>query len=223
MSFQETEIAPQLEEIVVQSENEKGPPMTSITRNEIRKSKTRLKSYFKRCKDALIGIHSEDTCPITNTEQASTSWYLDDDESVLNGKDTIKSEIYETEKTLIISNTGNTETSEVLSTTEIGQKNISKDSKKKSDLHLNNAKNIHLNHNNKRQEINGKSCNENSEENNAFGNLQSSTQLTLSNVHRVSDGSIEVSDSLKNCFLHICNSKFTKKVMLGSSKLVYTK
>ncbi|XP_062544134.1 uncharacterized protein LOC134211362 isoform X2 [Armigeres subalbatus] len=71
----------------------------TLSRGEIRKSRSKMKSYLKRCKEALIGSQpsTEDTCPITHHEavvqhqreqqqqQTSTTiqiptanWYLDD-------------------------------------------------------------------------------------------------------------------------------------------------
>lgn len=72
----------------------------TLSRGEVRKSRSKMKSYLKRCKDALIGPspQTEDTCPITHHEaivqhqqqdqqQAqlppavpipTANWYLDD-------------------------------------------------------------------------------------------------------------------------------------------------
>lgn len=49
---------------------------------EVRLSKSKVRSYLKRCKDALYGHQSEETCNITVHEDIShsstsnTSWYL---------------------------------------------------------------------------------------------------------------------------------------------------
>lgn len=56
----------------------------AMDRCEVRKSKSRVRSYLKKCKDALYGHPSEETCTITvhenphSTTAASsgTSWYL---------------------------------------------------------------------------------------------------------------------------------------------------
>uniref|UniRef100_A0A336K1P8 CSON003678 protein n=1 Tax=Culicoides sonorensis TaxID=179676 RepID=A0A336K1P8_CULSO len=92
-----------LSEVIVM-DNLKEPPDTVATENccqqfprsETRKSKMRLKNYFQRCKEALIGTPTEENCPITH--QSSTSWYLDENTNKTNN--TNKSE--NTERTLII-------------------------------------------------------------------------------------------------------------------------
>ncbi|XP_055623263.1 uncharacterized protein LOC129766700 [Toxorhynchites rutilus septentrionalis] len=68
----------------------------TLSRGELRKSRSKMKSYLKRCKDALIGTQpTEDTCPITHHEAVvqlqslplpqqsavqipTANWYLDD-------------------------------------------------------------------------------------------------------------------------------------------------
>lgn len=68
----------------------------TLSRGEVRKSRSKMKSYLKRCKEALIGSQSsEDTCPITHHEAVvqhqqqqlqqppavqipTANWYLDD-------------------------------------------------------------------------------------------------------------------------------------------------
>lgn len=54
-----------------------------MDRCEVRKSKSKVRSYLKRCKDALYGHQSEETCSITvhedipqSTIASTTSWYL---------------------------------------------------------------------------------------------------------------------------------------------------
>ena len=53
-----------------------------MDRCEVRKSKSKVRSYLKRCKDALYGHQSEETCSITVHEDiqqssaSTTSWYL---------------------------------------------------------------------------------------------------------------------------------------------------
>jgi hypothetical protein len=41
-----------------------------------------MKSYLRRCKEAIIGAHVEDTCAITHHEAvqqvSNSSWYVDD-------------------------------------------------------------------------------------------------------------------------------------------------
>lgn len=63
-----------------------GGSTDGLSRNDFRKSKSKMKIYLKKCKDALIGQQQpmpEDTCPITHHEAVSqspnTSWYLDDE------------------------------------------------------------------------------------------------------------------------------------------------
>ncbi|XP_055536209.1 uncharacterized protein LOC129724944 isoform X2 [Wyeomyia smithii] len=92
--------------LVIESESEQHSGLHSypyshcgtLSRGEVRKSRSKMKSYLKRCKDALIGSQAtEDTCPITHheavvqhqiqqpetaLEQAipvpTANWYLDD-------------------------------------------------------------------------------------------------------------------------------------------------
>lgn len=54
-----------------------------MDRCEVRKSKSKVRSYLKRCKDALYGHQNEETCSITvhedipqSTIASTTSWYL---------------------------------------------------------------------------------------------------------------------------------------------------
>lgn len=54
-----------------------------MDRCEVRKSKSKVRSYLKRCKDALYGHQNEETCSITvhedipqSTASSTTSWYL---------------------------------------------------------------------------------------------------------------------------------------------------
>lgn len=53
-----------------------------MDRSEVRKSKSKVRSYLKRCKDALYGHQSEETCTITvhediqHSSASNTSWYL---------------------------------------------------------------------------------------------------------------------------------------------------
>lgn len=56
-----------------------------MDRCEVRKSKSKVRSYLKRCKDALYGHQSDETCSITVHEDipqlnvgSTTSWYLTD-------------------------------------------------------------------------------------------------------------------------------------------------
>lgn len=59
---------------------------TTITRAEIRRSKSKVRSYLKKCKNAIIGTtsgHSDNQDPITHHEPISqqsttSSWYLDE-------------------------------------------------------------------------------------------------------------------------------------------------
>jgi hypothetical protein len=66
-------LEPKLEEIVVNQE-------TSMSRTDVRKSKSKVRSYLKKCKDALYGHPSDETCTITVNEDlpqsSNTSWYL---------------------------------------------------------------------------------------------------------------------------------------------------
>lgn len=53
---------------------------SSMSRNDVRKSKSKVRSYFKKCKDALYGHATDETCTITVNEDlpqsSNTSWYL---------------------------------------------------------------------------------------------------------------------------------------------------
>ncbi|XP_058457064.1 uncharacterized protein LOC131434407 [Malaya genurostris] len=90
--------------LVIESESDQHPDRPrhqpysncgTLTRGEVRKSRSKMKSYLKRCKDALIGAQpTEDTCPITHHEAIvqhqqfqsvepavqipTANWYLDD-------------------------------------------------------------------------------------------------------------------------------------------------
>jgi hypothetical protein len=63
-----------LEEIVINN---------TMERSEVRKSKSKVRSYLKRCKDAIYGHQNDETCNITVHEDiphasssSTTSWYL---------------------------------------------------------------------------------------------------------------------------------------------------
>ena len=60
-----------LEEIVINQ---------TMDRSEVRKSKSKVRSYLKRCKDALYWHQNEEACTITVDENqphsSNTSWYL---------------------------------------------------------------------------------------------------------------------------------------------------
>lgn len=66
-----------LEEIVINQTTS-----SAMDRSEVRKSKSKVRNYLKRCKDALYGHPSEETCTITVHENqpcsssSGTSWYL---------------------------------------------------------------------------------------------------------------------------------------------------
>lgn len=66
---------PKLEEIVVNQD-------TSMSRTDVRKSKSKVRSYLKKCKDALYGHANDEMCSITVNEDlpqtSNTSWYLID-------------------------------------------------------------------------------------------------------------------------------------------------
>ena len=51
-----------------------------MSRNDVRKSKSKVRNYLKKCKDALYGHGSDETCIITVNEDlpqsSNTSWYL---------------------------------------------------------------------------------------------------------------------------------------------------
>jgi hypothetical protein len=53
---------------------------SSISRNDVRKSKSKVRSYLKKCKDAIYGHSNDETCTITVHEDlpqsSNTSWYL---------------------------------------------------------------------------------------------------------------------------------------------------
>lgn len=71
-----------LEEIVV---SQSAMETSSISRSDVRKSKSKVRSYLKKCKDALYGHHSDESCSITVNEDlpqsSNTSWYLTTAES----------------------------------------------------------------------------------------------------------------------------------------------
>ena len=74
-----------LEEILV-SPPEIMDNQQSINRGEIRKSKSKMRTYLKKCKDAIIGQNQqvEDIPPISIQETSAnscTSWYLDSEDS----------------------------------------------------------------------------------------------------------------------------------------------
>ena len=73
-----------LDEIVV-SPPESMESQSSINRGEVRKSKSKMRTYLKKCKNAIIGQHSqvEDIRPIAThdtTANSCTSWYLDEND-----------------------------------------------------------------------------------------------------------------------------------------------
>ncbi|CRL08313.1 CLUMA_CG021402, isoform A, partial [Clunio marinus] len=76
ISISSSTLDSKLEEIVVSQAGIE----SSMSRNDVRKSKSKVRSYFKKCKDALYGHSSDDTCNITVDEDLSqssnTSWYL---------------------------------------------------------------------------------------------------------------------------------------------------
>jgi hypothetical protein len=53
---------------------------SSISRSDVRKSKSKVRTYLKRCKDALYGHSTDETCTVTVNEDlpqsSNTSWYL---------------------------------------------------------------------------------------------------------------------------------------------------
>lgn len=59
---------------------------STIARSEIRRSKSKVRSYLKKCKNAIIGTtsgHTDNQDPITHHEpisqqSATSSWYLDE-------------------------------------------------------------------------------------------------------------------------------------------------
>lgn len=73
ISISSSTLDPKLEEVVVSQE-------TSMSRSDVRKSKSKVRSYLKKCKDALYGHSTDETCSITVNEDlpqsSNTSWYL---------------------------------------------------------------------------------------------------------------------------------------------------
>lgn len=74
-----------LEEIVVNQTMDTATH-SGINRGEVRKSKSKVRSYLKKCKDAIYGHQvPDDTCIITVNEDlpqsSNTSWYLAEIES----------------------------------------------------------------------------------------------------------------------------------------------
>ncbi|CAO1362950.1 unnamed protein product [Diamesa serratosioi] len=74
-----------LEEIVVNQTMDIATH-SGINRGEVRKSKSKVRSYLKKCKDAIYGHQiTDDTCIITVNEDlpqsSNTSWYLAEIES----------------------------------------------------------------------------------------------------------------------------------------------
>lgn len=72
-----------LEEILV-SPSEIMESQLSINRSEVRKSKSKMRTYLKKCKDVFISPQqqAEDIRPIStqdNVSSSCTSWYLDND------------------------------------------------------------------------------------------------------------------------------------------------
>lgn len=49
-----------------------------MSRSDVRKSKSKVRTYLKKCKDALYGHASDETCSITVNEDLpqSSTWYL---------------------------------------------------------------------------------------------------------------------------------------------------
>lgn len=51
-----------------------------MSRSDVRKSKSKVRSYLKKCKDALYGHASDEMCSITVNEDlpqsSNSSWYL---------------------------------------------------------------------------------------------------------------------------------------------------
>lgn len=79
-----------LEEIVVNQTMDTASH-SGISRGEVRKSKSKVRSYLKKCKDAIYGHQVvDDTCIITVNEDlpqsSTTSWYLAEIESNEIGK-----------------------------------------------------------------------------------------------------------------------------------------
>lgn len=54
-----------------------------MSRSDVRKSKSKVRSYLKKCKDALYGHTSDEMCSITVNEDlpqsSNSSWYLTTD------------------------------------------------------------------------------------------------------------------------------------------------
>ncbi|KAG5679443.1 hypothetical protein PVAND_009009 [Polypedilum vanderplanki] len=71
-----------LEEIIVNHTT-----TTTMDRSEVRKSKSKVRSYLKRCKDVFYGHQTDETCSITvhedipHSSSSTTSWYLTDIDS----------------------------------------------------------------------------------------------------------------------------------------------
>lgn len=72
-----------LEEIV--SINSNADTESILSRAEVRRSKSRVRSYLKRCKDAIIGAASssahDDSCSISHepiSQRATSSWYVNE-------------------------------------------------------------------------------------------------------------------------------------------------
>lgn len=59
----------------------------SMSRSDVRKSKSKVRSYFKKCKDALYGHTNGETSTLTENEDLShsshTLWYLATESNVL--------------------------------------------------------------------------------------------------------------------------------------------
>lgn len=76
ISISSSTLDPKLEEIVVNQTVME----SSMSRTDVRKSKSKVRSYFKKCKDALYGHVSDETCSVTVNEDlpqsSNTSWYL---------------------------------------------------------------------------------------------------------------------------------------------------
>jgi hypothetical protein len=79
ISSSSSTLDPKLEEIVVNQ----APMESSMSRSDVRKSKSKVRSYLKKCKDALYGHASDEMCSITVNEDlplsSNTSWYLTTD------------------------------------------------------------------------------------------------------------------------------------------------
>lgn len=70
-----------LEEVI--SINSNADTESILTRAEVRRSKSRVRSYLKKCKDAIIGPSHEDPSLNSHNEpirqRATSSWYVNDD------------------------------------------------------------------------------------------------------------------------------------------------